>query len=333
MSVLYIVENGAVLGVEANRLTIKYKDGLLRSLPIETIDGITLIGKNQLTTQCMEVCMSNGIPVSFFSKGGRYFGRLMSTGHIKAALQRKQSQLYDKDFATELSKKIIAAKISNQVTVLRRYSKSKQIDVDEHIFNIQNSKKKVWEVASISEIIGYEGTAARSYFAGLSDCIDDNFKFRGRSRRPPKDEFNSLISLGYSILMNELYCEIENHGLNPYFGFMHRDSENHPTLASDLMEEWRAVLVDSLAMSMINGHELLKTDFTNDDEENGCLITKEGMKKYITKLDEKLKTKTKYLKDIDYPVNFRTAISQQVASLTKAIESEDCTLYSPIQIR
>ena len=202
MSMVYIAENGAVLGVETNRLTIKYKNGLLRSLPIETIEGITLFGKNQLTTQCMETCMDKGIPVSFFSKGGRFFGRLMSTGHVKAELQRKQSRLYDTEFAVGLSKRIIIAKISNQVTVLRRYAKSRSIQVDDYVFNMQNSKKKILNADAIPEIMGYEGSAARSYFGGLSQCIEKDFQFHGRSKRPPKDEFNSLISLGYSILMN-----------------------------------------------------------------------------------------------------------------------------------
>lgn len=143
MSVLYIAENGAMLGVEGNRLTVKYKDGLLRSIPIETIEGITLLGKNQLTTQCMETCMEMGIPVSFFSRG-RYFGRLMSTGYVKAHLQRKQTSLYESEFAVGLSKRLISAKITNQIVVLRRYAKSKNNNVDDEIFNMQNSNRIVY---------------------------------------------------------------------------------------------------------------------------------------------------------------------------------------------
>ena len=73
-------------------------------------------------------------------------------------------------------------------------------------------------------MIGFEGQAAKYYFKGLSACIDENFTFQGRNRRPPRDEFNSMISLGYSILMNEVYCKVEMKGLNPYFGFIHRDA-------------------------------------------------------------------------------------------------------------
>ena len=91
--------------------------------------------------------------------------------------------------------------------------------------------------------------------------------------------------------------------------------------------------MDSLAMSLINGHEVCKDDFTIDPETEGCFLTKDCLKKYISKLDEKMKVKTKYLTYLEYPVNFRGAISQQMTSLVKAIEAEDYTLYNPIKIR
>ena len=333
MSLVYIADNGATIGVEGNKIKIKYKDGMLRTLPIETVDGITLLGKAQLTTQSMEAFLNKGIPVSFFSKGGKYFGRLLSTGHIKAALQRKQAALYETDFALELSKKLISAKVNNQLVVLRRYARSKGVDISSQEFYMKNSKKKIASISAVNELMGYEGNAAKAYFDGLSQCIDEDFAFKGRSKRPPRDEFNSMISLGYSILMNELYSEIENKGLNPYFGFMHKDAEKHPTLASDMIEEWRAVLIDSLAMSMINGHEVTKEDFVLDTDELGCFLTKQCLAKYLKKLEDKLETRTKYLSYVEYIVNFRTAISMQIDMLSKAIEYENPNLYTPIEIR
>lgn len=114
--------------------------------------------------------------------------------------------------------------------------------------------------------MGYEGLAARVYFSALDMLIDKDFHFTGRSKRPPKDPFNSMISLGYSILLNEIYGKLQAKGLNPYFGFIHSDREKHPTLASDMMEEWRAVIVDTTVMSMINGHEIHQNQFTKDEE-------------------------------------------------------------------
>ena len=133
--------------------------------------------------------------------------------------------------------------------------------------------------------------------------------------------------------MNNIYEVVEEKGLNPYFGFMHRDGENHPTLVSDLMEEWRAVLIDSTAMSLINGKEILRSNFYTDYENPGVFIDKDGLNIFISKLEMKLKTSVKYLKYVDYAVSFRRAIALQVMSLVKAIESQNPDEYEPIVIR
>lgn len=257
----------------------------------------------------------------------------MSTSHINAGRQRMQSALYDTEFAVELGKRILSAKIKNQSVVLRRYEKSRNIRLEEEQKMLSICRGKIENSRRIEEIIGYEGQAAKFYFRGLSKCIEREFQFNGRSRRPPKDEFNSMISLGYSILMNELYCKIEMKGLNPYFGFIHRDAEKHPTLASDMMEEWRAVIVDATVMSMINGHEISKEDFVFNLEQPGCYLTKTGLKIYLNKLERKFQTEIRYLKYVDYPVSFRRGILLQMEQLTKAIEKGDASLYEPIVIR
>ena len=231
------------------------------------------------------------------------------------------------------AKRIIDAKLRNQSVVLRRYEKSKGLQLDEIQKMLSVCRAKVFRCDSIPEIIGYEGQGAKYYFKGLAQCVDKPFQFKGRSRRPPLDEFNSMLSLGYSILMNEVYCKIETKGLNPYFGFMHRDAEKHPTLASDLMEEWRAIIVDSTVMSMINGHEIALDDFTTRLDEPGIYIQKNGLKKYLNKLEKKLQTSVKYLSYIDYAVSFRKAIQLQVNQLAKAIEMEDASFYEPVRIR
>ena len=333
MSLLYIDENGAIIGIENNRITVSCKNGLKRSLPIETLEGITLLGKAQLTTQCMEEVLKKGIPVSFFSKGGRYFGRLVSTGAAKPELQRRQSRLYNEEFALELSKRIIRAKIKNQMVLIRRYSNNTNVEISENIKYMRIALEKIAMVESIPELIGYEGMAAKEYFRALSKCIYEDFKFKGRNRRPPRDPFNSMISLGYSILMNELYNEIEVKGLNPYFGFMHRDAERHPTLASDMMEEWRAVIIDSVVMSLINGHEVRREGFEFDEEDGACYISKTVLDVYLKKLENKMKTSVKYLSYESNAVSFRRAISLQIGRLVKAIYDEDATVYIPIEIR
>lgn len=333
MSLLFINENGAVVGLEENRCVVRYSDGMQRLIPIENLESITIMGNVQITTQCVKECLTKGITISYFSKGGTYFGRLHSTGHVNTRRQRKQCELYEKDFSIEFSKRVIKSKLKNQGVVLRRYEKSKNIPVSDSLKMIEICRSKIETCCTIPELMGYEGQGAKAYFEGLSKVIKPEFKFSGRNKRPPRDEFNSMISLGYSIILNEIYGVLESKGLNPYFGFMHRDKEKHPTLASDMMEEWRAVIVDSTVMSMINGNEIQKEDFLMNIEEPGCFLTKNGIKLFLDKLEKKLQTEIRYLDYMDYPVSFRRGISLQVEKLAEAVEAGDASIYRPIEIR
>lgn len=335
MAYLYVSEQGSVIGVTGNRFEIKLKGQVIQSVPIETLDIIEIFGYVQITTQCLSRCLREGINIVFFSYNGAYFGRLISTNHVNTSRQRKQALLTTEcDFSLSIGKSILMAKINNQITILRRYARTnKKVNIADAIKHMNIAIKAINKATTINQIIGHEGYAAKTYFKYLGMLIDHDFAFTGRSRRPPKDPFNSMISLGYSLLLNEIYGRIESKGMNPFWGFIHQDHEKHPTLASDLIEEWRAVIVDSFAMSCINGHEIRKENFEISDYNNGVYLTKEGLRTFIYKLEQKMNTKTKYLSYIDYPLTFRQAIDMQVASLAKAIDQDDPSLYIPFKIR
>ena len=199
--------------------------------------------------------------------------------------------------------------------------------------SMHNARKHIEKCVNVSQLMGYEGMAAREYFKTLGRLIATEFSFEKRSRRPPKDAFNSMISLGYSILMNEIYGKLEAKGLNPYFGILHSDKEKHPTLASDFMEEWRAVISDSTAMSMINGHEIHKDDFYQPDGDEGIYLTTDGFKSFIRKFEGKLQTASRYLPYVDYSVNFRRAMDIQVSAYCNVLKTGDPSLYKPVIIR
>ena len=332
MSYLYVNENGASIGVKENYITVTYSDGLLRKIPIETLESVQIFGQAHMTTPCTIQCLKRGITVVYYSKGGAYFGRLESTGHINVERQRLQCKLYQTDFAFGLARRIINAKIHNQLVVMKRYERTSDEQLAEETKMIRIFEKKAMESTTIEQLMGNEGSAAKYYFKGLSKVINEEFKFEGRNRRPPKDPFNSLLSLGYSILLNEIYGKLVTRGLNPYFGFMHADRERHPTLASDLMEEWRAVIVDALVMSMINGHEIQRSHFENGLDMPGIDLTGEGMKIFIKKYDKKTRTEVKYFEEAS-AVSFRQAMDIQIGHLVKAIEQEDYELYTPLRIR
>ena len=215
---------------------------------------------------------------------------------------------------------------------MRRYARNHNIDVSAEIHEMERMKRLSRYKTDEKELMGCEGFAARNYFNGLAKVIDPKFALNVRNRRPPRDPFNSMLSLGYSILLNEIYGQIEAKGMNAYFGMLHADREQHPTLASDLMEEWRAVIVDSTVMSMINGHEVLADDFETTAE-GGVVLGKNTFKAFIAKLDKKLGTGARYLKYMDSSVSFHRAIDCQIDRFIRVLETGEASEYQPILLR
>ncbi len=332
MSCLYVNEQGATIGIDAGRVYVKYKGGMEKYIPVATLEAITIFGNVSITSACIAECLKRGISVDYFSTNGSYYGKLVSTRHTNVfRLKQQISRFEDESFSLQLAKKIIKAKVSNQIVVAKRYCKN-SLESEKEITNMKLLKAKIDFSESISQLMGYEGNAAKSYFSALSNIINPNFSFNGRNRQPPKDKFNSMISLGYTLLMYDIYNEIENHFLNPYVGFMHADSERHPTLASDLMEEWRAILIDSMVLSLIQGNEILPEHFING-EDGGVYLTRDGMKIFIKKFETKMKVETNYLSYVDYRTSFRRALSLQTGQIVKCIEENSTDYYEPVYIR
>lgn len=334
MAHLYILDNGSTIAVEGGRFIIKQKKELVRSIPKESVESISIFGNSSLTTPCIQELLSADIPVCFFSSRGKYYGRLVSTSGDKVTLLKKQFDYFAREEAVLLlSKKLVNAKINNQYIVLRRYLDQQKTEYLRQLSIMRETQKKVEHAQTTAEIMGYEGMAAKMYFDLISRIIQPEFRFRGRNRRPPTDPFNSLLSLGYTLLLYEVMAKIENTGLNPYCGILHQDRAGSPALASDLMEEWRAVLVDSTVLSMIQGRELHLKDFVNDEETGGVFLTNEGMRKFINKFERKLNTRNKYLSYEAKEYSFRQAMEIQCRKIVECIDQESPEFYAPIRIR
>lgn len=327
-----MTDSGTQVGFKENYVYVTTRDGETK-VPVETLESISIFGRSQITTQCVQECLGRGIPISYYSRGGRYFGRLQSTGHVNVRRQRLQAQLLDKELGIAIAKKIVESKIHNQIVVMKRYGKSRNVEVEDSAKQMKIMSNHLESAHTIEQIMGYEGNAARIYFSEIGKLVEERFRFQKRTKRPPLDPFNSMLSLGYSLLMNELYGKIESKGLNPYFGLLHQDHEKHPTLASDLMEEWRAVIVDSLVLSLVNGHEIGIEHFSKERDRPGIFLTDDGMKIFLNKMEGKLRQEQHYLKYVEYNVSFRRGIELQVMSLVRAIEANDPDEYQPIRIR
>ena len=336
MSTLYLTEDGSNLSLKDNRIQIKKSSDTLKEISIERVDNIVLMGMCHVTSPLAVELLERDIPVTWLSKSGKFYGRLEPTTSVNIERQREQFRKSDdENFSLEIAKLFIVAKIKNCQVVLRRYNRN--FNFDEIVNNIEELKKyalKLEGAKNIEELLGYEGNASKIYFKSLGLMVIDDFKFKGRSKQPPKDKFNSLLSFGYTLLLYEIYTAITNKGLHPYCSFLHKIRKGHPALASDLIEEWRPVIVDSLVMNLVQNKIINCEDFLLPDETNGGIyLTKDGLKIFINKFEIRLKQENSYVTYIDYPLSFRESIQFQVGSLAKAIENNDSSIYRPILIR
>ena len=335
MSNLYVYEQGAVLGYKENRLIITYSKDDFKSIPVENIDNIIIFGGIQVSTACIQQLLLKGIPLTWLSKNGSYFGRLESTSHINIDRQRMQFRKSDDEkFSLEISKKFIKGKFTNQRTILMRANKIlKNSDMSDIILKMSVYSKKIDEAKTIEELMGVEGFYAKMYYQGINYIIDKEYSFKQRTRRPPKDPFNAVLSFGYTLLHYEIFTMLVSKGLNPYAAFLHSDRHKHPALCSDLMEEWRPILVDSLAISLLNNGKLLKKNFTYNDENGGVYLDKEGCRKFTENFEKRLRQEVGYVEEVAYKMSFRRIIEHQVMQIIKCMEDNSPEKYKAILVR
>lgn len=287
MSFVYVTEHGALIRLSGGKIIIEKSKKILAEVPKNTIDGLVLLSSVQITSQAIVEFLRIGIPVTWISLTQKFYGRLESMAHVNVSRQARQIKMENSNFYLRMAQKIVEAKIHNQKVILRRYNRLRNLDnVLKKIRAMETILKFIPKTILINRIMGYEGVAAQNYFSALGEMVSKEFSFEKRSRRPPRDMFNSMLSFGYSLLMSEVHTAINNSGLHPYFGFMHAMKEHHPTLASDLMEEWRPILIDSMVMSLISHNEIKPSCFEIGNE-NGIYLNSAGQKIFLNAYEKK----------------------------------------------
>ncbi len=331
MSYVYITEDGVRIQKKGGRFLVGRNLEILFEIPEETLEGLVLIGSVQVSSQAMISLLQLGVPVTWLSGTGKFFGRLESTSHVHVIKQQKQILLQESPLFLELGRQIILAKVHNQLTVLRQYNRRAKLTIIHNDIELMRRiRKDIHRAATREELMGYEGIIARIYFHAVGQLMPEEFSFSKRTRQPPLDPFNSMLSFGYTLLMYDMYTAISNQGLHPYFGFLHALKNHHPALASDLVEEWRPVLIDSMALSLVHHHEITAEHFQQSEEREGIYLTKEGRSIFIKAYERKLHALNQY---VDGKQTFRKSLETQAQWLSRVIMEENIELYRPIYIR
>lgn len=280
MSTLYISQQGCSVHLCREQFEVKLKDTIAQTVQIPLIEQVLVFGHSQITTQALRVCLTRQIPVLYLSRMGKCYGRLLPMQVRYRQLARLQHEMPE---PTRLlaAQAIVHTKLSNSRVLLLRIGRSRPSTVlSTSIRQIAHLMATVESAMSTQELHGIEGAGAAAYFAALGcGLTNDTFSFSGRSRRPPADPVNALLSFGYQLLWNHLYGLIEAQDLDPYEACLHEGSRKHAALASDLVEAFRAPIADSLMLYLVNRRIVNESDFSF--RKGGCYLNDEGRRKYL----------------------------------------------------
>ncbi len=318
---LYLLEHGTVLGKQSERFILRRKGEIIRVIPAIKVDQILVFGMVQLTTQVMQFCLQKEIPIYLLSGHGYYYGVVDSFSTKRVLLHREQfTTAADARFCLHLARAFIRGKINNSRLLLLRYGRNRDLPVlDDVADTLKGIVGKLEGAETLDQLRGFEGFAAREYFSALGVLLGERWGFSGRKRKPPPDPINALLSYGYTLLLYNIYSLLLAKGLNPFVGYLHPLRAGHPALASDIIEEFRAPIVDSVVCNLLLNSKIHPEDFTTTiDGHRRCKIHNAVRKRFIVRLEAKLNS------SITHPVtgmqlDYRRCIAQQLQELASVI--------------
>lgn len=263
---VYIQDQGGYVGKQGECLVIKVRGEKVMEIPMIQMSQLAIFGNVQITSQTIHELCNRDIPICYFSTGGWFYGITHGFGNRNIELRRCQFRRADDPvFCLALARRIVAAKIRNQRTMLRRNAECMP---DQALRRLEELADQAANTVTRDELLGIEGIAARIYFEHLPRMIRPrvstdrfSFNFEGRNRRPPLDPVNAMLSLCYSLLAKDCGVVVAAVGLDPFLGFYHTAYHGRLALALDLMEEFRPILADSAVFTAINNGEVRPDDF------------------------------------------------------------------------
>lgn len=288
LNTLFVTTPGAYLSREGEAVRVRVERETKLRVPVHMLGGIVCFGRVSCSPYLLGLCGERGVAVTFLTDNGRFLARAHGYTPGNVLLRREQYRRADDPAASaEVARAMLAGKLANARTVLRRALRDGVEDerdraaVEATATVLGRCLRDLEAAPGLDEVRGVEGEAARAYFGVFGRLLggDGGFAFRGRSRRPPLDPINALLSFLYVLLAHDLRAACEAAGLDPAVGFLHRDRPGRPGLALDLMEEFRPVLADRLALSLVNRRQVRASGFVRSP--SGAVRMDEATRKTV----------------------------------------------------
>jgi CRISPR-associated protein Cas1 len=296
LNTLYVTSADAYLGRDGENVVVRIDNEVKFRIPIHNLEGIVTFGYTGASPALMQLCAAKGVALSFLSRSGRFVGRVTPPASGNVLLRKRQYSVSDNDSrCLALAKSFIIGKLANSRSVLRRFLRDHGTDCErgdlEHAAAVLTRQlESITRVDTVDELRGIEGEGARIYFSTFNHLIlatEGAFEFTGRSRRPPRDPVNALLSFLYTLLTHDCIAALETVGLDPQVGFLHRIRPGRPSLALDLMEELRPYLADRLTLTLINNRQVTVKDFVA--KESGGVLMSDQVRKTVIDVWQKRK--------------------------------------------
>lgn len=262
---LYVTTQGAWLGRDGETVAVRVEQETKLRVPIHTLSGIVCFGQVSCSPFLIGLCTEHGVAVSFLTEHGRFLGKVHGPVSGNVLLRRQQYRVTDDAAGTAaIARSLLLGKVANCRAVLLRAARERHEEegankLDSAAQRLRRIFDEIGGCGDVDVVRGHEGDAARVYFDAFDDLIlvdKQQFFFRGRSRRPPLDNMNALLSFLYTLLTHDMVGALESVGLDPAVGYLHRERPGRPSLALDLVEELRPVLADRLALTLVNRQQV-----------------------------------------------------------------------------
>ncbi|QTN33658.1 CRISPR-associated endonuclease Cas1 [Akkermansiaceae bacterium] len=323
--IIVIQDAKAYLGCRGGEIQVRLNEETVSKHPIEQIQAVYLYGAVQTSTQAIHSLLERSIPVAYFSPAGRFLGTTSGLPQSGIDARLGQARLFNSpQHRLPIAREMIRAKIHNQRVLLMRNGSPPDLILKQ----LADLRDQCPDAKDLDSLRGIEGAAAAHYFRHfktmLKGTAGENFDFEGRNRRPPNDPLNALLSQGYSILAKELTGICHAVGLDPFIGVFHQPRYGRPALALDLMEEFRPLIADSVALSLLNRQELGTHDFEHTSK--GVFMGDSGRRQFWRAWFRRLDTEVKH-PQFDYRMSYRRMLDVQTRQLWRYFRGDAQTYY------
>ena len=295
LNTLFVLSEDAYLSVNGENVVISREQMEVARFPLHTLEGILCFSYAGASPALMGACVQRGVDIAFFSPRGQFLARTVGEERGNVLLRQTQNRVSDDPYQScRYARGFILGKVYNARWSVDRTRRDHAMRIDSGRFTavsqqLQGLLPQITAETSLDSLRGVEGAGATAYFRVLDDMIlqgKDTFFFRERSRRPPLDAFNAMLSFAYSLLAHDCASALECVGLDAYVGFLHRDRPGRESLALDLMEELRPCFADRFVLTLINNRIIKPSDF-EFRESGAVLLTEEGRRTFLQKWQER----------------------------------------------